>query len=223
MSVVLVVAPHPDDETLGCGGSILRHKENGDEVHWYIMTKISEQGGYAEEKIKKRKTEIEAVSQAYAFDSFYQACNESTFLDIIPKANLIKELSSFILSIKPNILYIPYRNDVHSDHEVCFDVAVSCSKSFRYPFVKVVRVYEIISETEFGVRPEDGGFRPNYYVNISEYMDRKIDIMNVYKSEMGHHPFPRSNETIAALATVRGAVVMCKYAEAFITLKEVWE
>ena len=82
-------------------------------------------------------------------------------------------------------------------------------------------VYETISETEFSISPNELTFRPNLWVDISPYMDQKIKIMSIYKSEMGPHPFPRSKENIRALATFRGATVNFKYAEAFMIVKEI--
>jgi len=221
MSVVVVVAPHPDDETLGCGGTLLKHKVEGDEVHWLIMSTISVQAGFAPEKVKNRSQEIQSVVNAYDFDSYNQTHFISTELDTIAKNELISEVSTFFKEIKPNIIYIPYRNDVHSDHGVIFDAVISCVKPFRYPFVRKVRVYETLSETEFGLRPEDGGFKPNLWINISNFLEKKIEIMQLYQGEMGEHPFPRSVKSLEALAIIRGLQAGCQAAEAFISLKEI--
>jgi LmbE family N-acetylglucosaminyl deacetylase len=123
--------------------------------------------------------------------------------------------------VQPNTIYLPYRSDIYSDHEIVFDAVSSCTKSFRYPFVKQIRVYETFFEMEFGIRPEDSGFRPNLWIDISEFLDKKIEIMKLYKGEMGEHPFPRSEQTIRALATLRDSTAGCVAAEAFISLKEI--
>jgi N-acetylglucosamine malate deacetylase 1 len=222
LSTVLVVAPHPDDETLGCGGTLLRHKAEGDTINWLIMTSISEKNGFKQDRIERRSNEIINVREAYDFTQVHQASFDTTMLDSIPKAELVAEVSTFIHEAKPDILYLPYRNDVHSDHEIVFDTAVSCTKSFRYPFIRKIRVYETLSETEFGLRPEDGGFRPNFFVDISGYLDKKIEIMKHYEGELGEHPFPRSEKNIRALSTLRGATVGVMSAEAFMSLKEIW-
>ena len=161
MSRVLVVAPHPDDETLGCGGTLLRHRNDGDEINWMIMTRISESAGYSKESVESRKNEIADVAKTYGFSSIHQAKFETTTLDTIAKRELVEEVSSVMNSVKPEIIYVPYRNDVHSDHKVIFDVVAACTKSFRYPFIRKVRAYETLSETEFGITPESSGFRPN--------------------------------------------------------------
>ncbi|GAA6133781.1 PIG-L family deacetylase [Oceaniserpentilla sp. 4NH20-0058] len=221
MNKVLVVAPHPDDETLGCGGTILRHINEGDEVYWLIMTEISESIGFSSQKVQSRKLEIDKVSIEYQFSGVEIAGFDSMSLDRYPKGELVAAVSKVIKAIKPNIIYLPYRSDAHSDHAAVFDAVASCTKSFRYPFISSIRAYETLSETEFGLRPEDGGFRPNLFINITGFKSRKIQIMNLYEGEMGNHPFPRSVESIEALATLRGSTAGCNAAEAFMILREI--
>ena len=84
MKNVLVVAPHPDDETLGCGGTLLKHKSEGDKIHWLIITGIAGQAGFSPEKIDSRQQEISDVSQRYAFDSVVNLGLPTTKLDILP-------------------------------------------------------------------------------------------------------------------------------------------
>ena len=119
----------------------------------------------------------------------------------------------------PNTVYVMNRSDAHSDHRVTFDAVMACTKSFRYPFIKKVLMYECLSETEFAPALHEKIFIPNYFVNISDFLEEKINAMNVYKSELGDHPFPRSILNIKALATYRGASVGVLYAEAFQLLK----
>jgi len=218
---ILCVSPHPDDETLGCGGTLLRHIAEGDQVNWMIMTQISVDAGYSNERVESRLQEITQVSEMYGFESIHQAPFVTTRLDTYPKAELVSEVSGGILEIEPDTIYLPYRNDVHSDHEAVFDVVASCTKSFRYPFVKRLRAYETLSETEFSVRPDLAGFIPNLWVDISPYIDRKIEIMRTYQSELGEHPFPRSEKNLRALATIRGATAGVEAAEGFISLKDI--
>jgi len=221
LSSVLVVAPHPDDETLGCGGTLLRHIAEGDQVHWLIMTKITKKIGFTKKIIESRTKEIEQVASSYGFESVKQASFITTRLDTYPKSDLIKKVSKTVNIVNPDTVYLPYRRDVHSDHAEVFDAVAACTKSFRYPSIKKVRAYETISETEFSISPDDIGFKPNMWVDISGYLDRKIEIMKMYSSEVEQHPFPRSEQNIRALATYRGAVAGVIAAEAFISLKEI--
>ena len=221
MSTVLVVAPHADDETLGCGGSLLRHSGLGDELHWLIMTSILEEGGYSQEKVRQRQIEIELVAREYQFTSTSQMGYRSATLDEVPMRELVGAVSKVIHRVKPATVYLPYRNDVHSDHGVVFDVVSACTKNFRYPTIKQVRAYETLSETEFSIQPNDTGFKPNLWIDISDYIEKKIQIMQLFRGEMEEHPFPRSEKSIRALATLRGSTAGVTAAESFITLKEI--
>ncbi len=213
---VLVIAVHPDDETLGCGGTLLKHKSNGDEIHWCICTSLSDKNAM----YKKREKEIQQVSMLYNFNSVNNMRLKSTEVDTYNVNFLVSELSKIINKIEPNIIYLPFKGDVHSDHKIIFDAAFSCTKSFRYPFIKKVCMFETLSETEFAPCINENNFSPNIFVDISKFLQKKIDIMSCYTSEISEHPFPRSNKNIQALATFRGAMSNYEYAESFILLKE---
>lgn len=221
MSTILVVAPHPDDETLGCGGTLLKHIASGDSVHWVIVTSIGAEQGFSNERVCSRTDEIERVASAYGFAGLHFLGFPTMTLDMVPKRDLISSLSKVVQSVRAQVVYVPYRNDAHSDHAAVFDAAVSCAKNFRYPSVRSVRAYETLSETEFGLRPDDPGFRPNLFIDISPFLERKLEIMNIYASEMGEFPFPRSEITLRAQASLRGSQAGVRAAEAFMMLKEV--
>ena len=218
---ILVVAPHPDDETLGCGGTLLRHIDEGDIVYWLIGTTIKETNGFSTHRVNSRQNEIKKVSEMYGFAGYKHLDFNTTELDLVPRNILVQQISEYVNQVEPHTIYLPYRNDVHSDHAQIFDASVACTKSFRYPFVKKVCVYETLSETEFGMRTDDPGFKPNMWVDISNHLNQKIEIMKIFESEIGDHPFPRSIKNIEALASFRGATVNCEYAESFMCLKEI--
>ena len=221
MGIVIVIAPHPDDETLGCGGTLLRHVAKGDDVYWLIMTSITGVAGYTEEQVAARDKEIDDVSLKYKFKDVFRSSFATTELDTLPKREIIGFIAKIFNTIQPDTVYIPYKNDVHSDHEVVFSSAISCTKSFRYPCVRRVRVYETLSETEFDLNVDGSSFMPNLWVDVSGFLAEKIEIMKLYDGEMKEHPFPRSIENIKALATLRGSTAGCIAAEAFISIKEV--
>jgi LmbE family N-acetylglucosaminyl deacetylase len=218
---ILCIAPHPDDETLGCGGSLLRHISEGDAVHWLIVTSITEELDFSKEKIESREQEIKDVAKAYGFRQIHCSRLPTTRLDAVPNSDIVGAVAKVIAEIRPNILYLPYRNDVHSDHAAVFDAAISCSKTFRYPSIRKIYAYETLSETEFGLRPDDPGFKPNLFTDISPWLTKKIEIMRMYLGEMGEFPFPRSEECIRALAVLRGSQAGVQAAEAFMILKEI--
>ena len=221
MGKVLVVAVHPDDETLGCGGTLLKHKANGDAINWLIVTSIKEENGFAASVVETRRREIEAVSSMYAFDGVYDLDSPTMRLDEIPFSRLISSISDVFRQVEPNIVYLPFKSDVHTDHQIVFKAVYSCTKMFRYPSIRKIVMMETISETEFAPAIGESSFVPNMFVDITGFIERKIEIMDVYRSELSSHPFPRSERNIRALATLRGATAGCEYAESFMILKEI--
>jgi len=132
---------------------------------------------------------------------------------------MVPEISQVFQDVKPELIYVLNRSDAHSDHRVVFDAVMSCTKSFRYPSIREVLMYECISETEFAPALPEKAFMPNCFIDISEQFTEKINLMSIYDSELGEHPFPRSNRNIEALATYRGASCGVEYAEAFQLIK----
>jgi len=221
MNKVLVFAVHPDDETLGCGGTLLKHNDEGDEIHWLIATEMKKSDGFDESTIEKRNDEINKINKLYNFNTINQLNISTAMVAEASENYLINKISSIILKIKPNIIYLPFKGDVHGDHRGIFNAAYSCTKSFRYPFIKKIYMMETLSETEFAISTLEDSFIPNVFVDISKYFEKKIEAMNIYTDEMGIHPFPRSEKNIEAIATYRGATSGCDYAESFMLLKEI--
>ena len=219
MKKILVVAAHPDDETLGVGGTILKHKENGDHVSWLIVTNITKEYGYNNSQIKSRKKEIDQVAKKYNFDNVFKLEIPTSTLSTSSLFELIPSISKIFNDLKPEVIYTMNRSDAHSDHRIIFDAIMSCTKSFRFPYVKSVLMYECLSETEFAPSLNEKVFQPNYFVDISKYLEKKLEIMSIYKSELGKHPFPRSLQNIKSLAILRGASVGVKFSEAFQLIK----
>ncbi|XDZ70401.1 PIG-L deacetylase family protein [Alphaproteobacteria bacterium LSUCC0744] len=218
----LVVAPHADDELLGCGGTLLRRVDEGGTVAWLLMTEITEEAGWAVEKIQQRAAEIERVSEGLqvARNHFYALGFPTTELERIPMHTLVRKISEVFANFKPDEVLLPYAGDVHSDHRVTFEAASACTKWFRYLSVKRVLAYETPSETDFGIDPRDPGFKPNVFVDVSDQIERKIELTKIYTSEMGQFPFPRSEKALIALAQLRGSQAGFEAAEAFMLLRE---
>lgn len=216
---VIVIAPHPDDETLGCGGTLLMLKDKGYSINWLIITTIFQEQGFLPEKISLRTQEIEKVCEMYDFDKVIKMEIPTTKVDEISIGTLIANISKIFNEIKPNIIFTPFIKDVHTDHRIISEAVLSCTKWFRYPFIEKVLYYETLSETDFNIDSTASKFTPNIYVDISGYIDRKIDIMNIYASEFGEFPFPRSEKTIRSLAYLRGSQCGAEEAEAFELLR----
>lgn len=214
---VLVIAVHPDDETLGCGGTLLKHKANGDEIYWLICTTVDEAHSY----YLTREDEIKEVANAYGFDTVQNLRLKTMQVDEYTMSELVGKISKVINEVQPNIIYLPFKGDVHSDHRKIFEASYSCTKSFRYPFIKKIYMMEVLSETEFAPSTKEDSFIPNVFVDISKFLDKKIEIMKIFESEIAPHPFPRSERNLRALATLRGATCGCEYAESFVLLKDI--
>jgi N-acetylglucosamine malate deacetylase 1 len=212
---ILVIAPHPDDETLGMGGTILKHKGKGDHVHWLIVTNINPDHGWEKDIVVARQSEIQKVAEKYEFSSVHKLDYPTTRLDEYPLRKLINSVSTIINLVKPDTIYLPNRSDIHSDHRITFDMVMACTKSFRYPFIRRLLMYETLSETEFTPALPEKLFAPNIFVDISEYIEQKIEVIQIYKSEVMVAPLPRSLESIRALSLYRGSRIGVKAAEAF--------
>ena len=132
------------------------------------------------------------------------------------------KISAVIQKIQPEIVYIVNRSDIHTDHAISSRAIISATKSFRNPFIKRILMYEVVSETEIAPPLPENLFIPNVYSDISDFLERKIAIMKIYKSEVQAPPLPRSIENIRALATYRGATVSVRYAEAFMLIKDLF-
>jgi N-acetylglucosamine malate deacetylase 1 len=216
---VLVVAPHPDDETLGCGGTLMRLQQQGAELAWLIVTGISEKSGWALERVQKRDAEIEQITKLMGFSKVFNLRLPTARLDMLSMGDLIDQFSVVFKSFRPEQVFVPSRSDAHTNHRLVFDAAAACTKWFRNASVRRVLAYETVSETGYGLGAELG-FQPNYFVDITDFLERKLEIMTVYESEMSGFPFPRSLEAVRALATVRGAASGFVAAEAFQLLRE---
>ena len=211
---ILAIAPHPDDETLGCGGALFRHKAEGDDIYWLIITGISQEGGWQKIIVKKRDNEIDAVAEKYGFSDVFNLRLPTTKMDTLPVSDLIGEISNVYKKVEPDIIYMPFAYDVHTDHQIIAKALQSTLKWFRYPYINKVLMYETISETEFNFLKQST-FNPNVYINISDHIDEKIETMNIYESEIKDFPFPRSEKTIRSLAAFRGSQSGYFAAEAF--------
>ena len=219
MSKVLVVATHPDDETLGAGGFMLRRKAEGHEVYVLNITHMTKDYGYTDEQIDSRNKEIKTMIKMYNLDGYFNLCLKPSGLDGYSEGKLIQEISSVFNNVKPDVIILPYYKDVHSDHRIIFEACYSCTKNFRYPFIKKILMMETPSETDFAYF--ENTFSPNHFVDISGYIDKKVEIAKIFESEILEHPFPRSERNIRAYATIRGAVIGVDSAEAFMLVKAI--
>ena len=211
----MVVAPHPDDEVLGCGGFLLRAKENDVPLTWVIGTEMSEEAGFASERIDLRDSEIDQIKEAFGFENVLRMGFPTTQVDRLAQAELIGACADILQEQRPEILLLPSLKDAHSDHRLLSEAFLAASKVFRAPFIRQILAYETISETDALPRMNESLFNPNVYLDISDYLEKKVQLMRIYESEGGEFPFPRSGEAITALAKYRGSQSGLLAAEAY--------
>jgi len=213
---ILVIASHPDDEVLGCGGTIARHREKGDDVYLCIATKAYTPD-WSEDFIKNRVKEIEKSNKILGIKRTYFLGFPTAKLDTISQKELNEAIAKIVNEVNPNIAYIPFKGDLNKDHRLLFESALVALRPINLR-IKRIMSYETISETEWGQEIEV--FKPNIYVDISDTFNIKISAMKEYKSELKKPPHPRSIEGIEYLARRRGMEVHVKFAEAFILIRE---
>lgn len=219
---ILVIAPHPDDETLGCGGTLLRHKAEGHEIHWVVVTE-AHTPQWSANYIEKKAQEVATVSNAYGMNSIQKLGFPTIRLDEISQSQLIDGLRVAIENVRPDIVYLVHDGDVHTDHHAVFTATLSVLKTFYMKTLGVKRILscETLSSTEAAPPQLHRLFVPNVYFDISQYLECKIEMMAMYETEVQPDPFPRGPGAIRALARYRGASVGVEYAEAFMLIREV--
>jgi LmbE family N-acetylglucosaminyl deacetylase len=216
---ILVVSPHLDDETIGAGGALLRFAAQGHATYWLNIANTKEEYGYAPDTVLARARQQEEVAQALGFARSYDLALRPAALDTYDEGAIIPRIAEVMLEVAPDVLILPHEGDVHSDHGRVCRWLRPFTKSFRYPRLRTVLAMEILSETDFAV---DGqGFVPNYFVDISDSLERKIEVACLYEGEIPERDFPRSAENLRALARLRGAVAGVRYAEGFRLLRHI--
>ncbi|MFQ5801301.1 MAG: PIG-L deacetylase family protein [Candidatus Methylomirabilales bacterium] len=220
---ILVISIHPDDETLGCGGTLLKHRAADDCLYWLIITQTYK-SQWSAEMIERKAAEVEQAAQAYEMEQYFKLGFPTVLLDTIPQADLIGRIRDVISEVKPELIYLVHYGDVHTDHHAVFTAIMSVLKPSYMTHLGVRRVlcYEILSSTEAAPPQLGRAFMPNVFSDITPYIERKIEIMDLYQTERQPDPLPRGPSAIRALARYRGATVGVDYAEAFMLVREIW-
>jgi len=220
MKKILIVAPHPDDEVLGCGGIMKKFADLGESVYVVVITRGTPKM-YADEKITNIRNEaltshtILGVKETKFFDF------HAPELDITSNAAISMKLALMLKEWGISDLFLPHRGDIHHDHSMVFKAGLVAARPVGNYSVKNIYCYQTLSETEWAPPFSDDAFIPNHFINVEKEMSFKLEAMQCFKSQIRPFPSTRSLETIDALAKFRGSTVGFKRAEAFMTIRTI--
>lgn len=216
----LVIAPHPDDEILGAGGTIARLARAGHEVRVAVVT-TGQQPDYSASDVAVVRSEAE---QAHSL----LGVRETSWLDLpaarvaeTPRRTVNAALREIVLRTSPTALLVPFAGDIHVDHQLIFQAAMVAARPHQSAYPTTILAYETLSETNWNAPYLTPGFHPNVFVDITDTLDLKLEATGAYRSQVRASPHERSIEALRALATLRGATVHLPAAEAFVLIRSV--
>jgi len=215
---ILVIAPHPDDEVLGCGGIIKRFSLKGDRIFVLIVTRGKPEI-YSEERINNVREEALKAHEILGVTETRFLNFPAPDLDLIPIAEISVAISKVIIEFKIDTLYIPHHGDIHHDHKAVFNASLVASRPVNNNGVKRIYSYETLSETEWAAPFCNDTFIPTHFINITETFAFKLEAMKCYESQLREFPNPRSLKSVEALSAFRGSTVGFSHAEAFMTIR----
>lgn len=219
---ILVIAAHPDDEVLGCGGAISKHTSNGDSVDiLFVSDGVNARNSNNPYEVEKRKkaalsaASILGTNQPIFFDY------PDNQLDTVPLLHVIQKIESVISELQPDTIYTHHSGDLNIDHEIVNRAVMTASRSYPGQSVKNIFVFEVVSSTECQGLNSNKVFIPNHYVDIDQFLEKKMLAINAYSMEMRDFPHPRSVKAIKSLAAWRGASVGIQNAECFQVIRQI--
>lgn len=218
---VLVIAPHPDDEALGPGGTIARYVENGSSVT--VLTVAGHRPPlYKEEDYPRTVAEAKEAHRILGVSKSIFLDIPATTIGTIPCHEFHKSVTDVVYSERPHIVLMPYF-DRHIDHRYVFDAAMVATRPVRAgKDIEMVAAYETLSSTHWNAPHIEPNFTPNWIVNISNFKDKKLQSVACYGSQIPPFPGARSVEAIDALARFRGTQAGFAYGEAFHIIRQTW-
>jgi len=223
---ILVIVAHPDDEVLGCGGTIFKHTKKGDEVFCLFLGR-GKSSRY--DAVEKNKTEAEqSVLEEEAHTAgkilgiselFFEDFPDQQY-DTVPFLDIIKAIEKIKNKIKPNIIFTHHAGDLNLDHQITFKAVLTACRPIKSETVKEIYSFENPSSTEWASPKGENYFMPNVFVDISDNFDKKIKALSAYKSEIKAYPHPRSVKAIEIIAQRWGTTVSKEMVEAFELIRD---
>lgn len=217
---IVVIAPHPDDEVLGCGGAIARHTDCGDDVHVVAVTRADPVLYPESEEIAFRQ-EVAAAHQLLGVATTTYLDFPAPRLDTIAGYELADAIAQVIRQLHPHTVYLPHHGDLHTDHRRVYEATLVATRPVNGCSVRQLLGYETLSETDWSPPRADSAFLPTVFIDIQPYLATKLKAMTCYGTELKPFPHPRSLEALSALATLRGATAGLVAAEAFTLIRQI--
>ncbi len=224
---ILVVAAHPDDEVLGCGGSMAKWSQDGHEVHVVILAEgvtsrdVLRNCEYRTEELSILKQAAHETGKILGVASVSVLDLPDNRMDSLNRLDVIKRIEQEIERVKPEMVVTHHAGDVNIDHRITHEAVVTACRPLPRHSVRRIQSFETPSSTEWQPPGSAPVFQPTCYVDITQTLDLKIKALEVYLSEMRAWPHARSLKAVEHLARWRGASVGCEAAEAFQLMREV--
>jgi len=222
---VLIIAAHPDDEILGCGGTIAKLIKNNCKVDVLFLSegvssrsKLGETREWTDEIIAREAMAI-AASKYLGFSIIGFMRNPNLRMDLLSILDITKSVQSILIENKPDIIFTHHYGDLNTDHQICFNAVITACRPSGIDFIESIFSFEVPSSTEWSSSVNLPSFRPNYFVNIDSEIESKLGALNCYNFEMRKFPHPRSKENIKALSQIRGSEIGFEFAEAFMLIR----
>lgn len=217
---VLAIAPHPDDEVLGCGGTLARLVAEGHSVTVAVAT-TGQHPRFAEGQVQRVAGEMRRAHTILGLTGTRLVGLPAAAMDTLPASETNAAFGKLIDEVAPDTLLLPFVGDIHLDHQLTFLAAMVASRPRHDKAPRQILCYETLSETNWYAPPITPAFVPNLFIDITATLDRKLEAFSAFESQVRPFPEERSVEAIMALARFRGAMVHLHAAEAFMTVRQI--